>query len=60
MPVEFVCDGCGERREGSFNYQGNAMKPHKWYIRTDKETKKTFIACSRKCTDNLGGLHAPW
>lgn len=60
MPVEFICDGCGKRKMGSFNYRGDPLKPSKWYIRTDKETKKTYLACSRECTDKLGGIVAPW
>lgn len=66
MTVEYICDGCGERKEGSFNYIGDSLKPHKWYSRLIKETvddreiKRTLYACSRKCTDKLGGLHAPW
>jgi len=60
MPVEYICDGCGKRQEGGFNYRGDSLKPHKWYSRVDKETKKTLYACSRKCADKLGGLRAPW
>jgi len=68
MPVEYICDGCGKRQEGGFNYRGDSLKPHKWYSRVityipegyRTEVKKTLYACSRECTSKLGGLHAPW
>jgi len=66
MPVEYICDGCGKRQAGIFNFLGNSLKPYKWYSRLAKElvdgneVKKTLYACSRACSSKLGGLHAPW
>ena len=53
MPVEFICDGCGVKASGSSNSIGNWFKPSKWYQRTDKETKETYLACSRECIEKV-------
>jgi len=63
MTCEFTCDNpdCGKKAPGFKIEHGFGWgKPHKWYSRTDQDTKKTFVACSRECTEALGGLHAPW
>lgn len=66
MPVEYICDGCGKKQMGGFNYMGDSLKPHKWYARgvtelvDGREIRKSLYACSRACTDKIGGLHAPW
>ena len=56
----FKCDHCGAKAPGTKRNGFGWNKPHKWYARTDLKTKQTFVACSRKCTEALGGLHAPW
>ena len=60
MGVEFICDYCGKRETGTVNNMGRWFKPNLWYQRTDKETGKTSVACSRKCAEVLGGIIAPW
>ena len=59
MPVEYICDWCGERQQGGKNYRNEWIKPHKWYSRIDSE-KGELLACSRECVRELGGLIAPW
>lgn len=60
MGCEYTCDHCGKKAPAGQDYMGKFIKPHKWYSRTDFETKETFIACSRSCCEELGGLMAPW
>ena len=51
MPVEYICDGCGKRVPAGKAYNGEAIKPHKWYARRDKDGEQ--FACSRKCIDKV-------
>jgi hypothetical protein len=48
--VIFECDGCKKQEEGYF-VDSRAIKPDKWYSRSDKEG--TQIACSRECIDKI-------
>ena len=67
MPVEYICDGCGKREPSPRNVINFGwVKPEGWYGRTDAETGKSYVACSRKCIDaieeNTGetNIIAPW
>ena len=60
MTCEFTCDHCGKKAPGVCNDRGDWFKPHKWYQRTDIDTKQTYVACSRSCAEELGGIIAPW
>jgi len=60
MPVEFICDGCGKRELGHASWNGTWLKPTKWFERKNPDTGKWELACSRECTEKLGGIVAPW
>lgn len=49
--VTFRCDGCGRLEPGTFNRMGDALKPSRWYQRSDDDGSQ--LACSRACIDKI-------
>ena len=47
MPVNFVCDACGNSRQGEHTIYDTWQKPRGWAERGHKNTVQ--IACSEKC-----------
>lgn len=45
--IEFICDECEKRAEGSFDQDGKLLKPKRWIKATIE--KEVITACSLEC-----------
>jgi hypothetical protein len=49
--VTWECCGCGKKQQGSFGKNGDAFKPHSWFMRGDEDGVQ--VTCSRECIEKV-------